>query len=129
MLGARRQTPLRLRTMSENTNSGMPAASARKTSEDTDPEILAPGANSSANPPTRTPEGLLALDKAKGMECLKVMRSYMATCWWFVQPLLFTLIGADIPVEKLRADTIGKFLGAILHGICWMWASFVHGFK
>lgn len=50
---------------------------------------------------------LLALDKKKGMECLKVMRSYMATCWWFLQPLLFCLIGADIPVEKLRADTIG----------------------
>lgn len=51
---------------------------------------------------------LLALDRAKGLECLKVMRGYMATCWWFVQPLLFCLIGGDIPVEKLRADTIGE---------------------
>ena len=57
-----------------------------------------------------TSESLLALDRAKGLECLKVMRGYMATCWWFVQPLLFCLIGADIPVEKLRADTIGSSL-------------------
>lgn len=65
----------------------------RKTSEDLETEALAT---------------LLVLDKAKGLECLKVMRGYMATCWWFLQPLLFCLIGADIPVEKLRADTIGE---------------------
>ncbi|KAL5105115.1 Sodium/hydrogen exchanger 9B2 [Taenia crassiceps] len=70
-----------------------------KTSEDLQTEALAT---------------LLVLDKAKGLECLKVMRGYMATCWWFVQPLLFCLIGADIPVEKLRADTIGRGIASIL---------------
>lgn len=70
-------------------------AAFRRTSEDLETEALAT---------------LLVLDKAKGLECLKVMRGYMATCWWFVQPLLFCLIGADIPVEKLRADTIGELL-------------------
>ncbi|VDK27498.1 unnamed protein product [Taenia asiatica] len=71
----------------------------RKTSEDLETEALAT---------------LLVLDKAKGLECLKVMRGYMATCWWFLQPLLFCLIGADIPVEKLRADTIGRGIASIL---------------
>nr|CDS21058.1 mitochondrial sodium:hydrogen exchanger [Echinococcus granulosus] len=73
----------------DNVRTAAPAF--RKTSEDLQTEALAT---------------LLVLDKAKGLECLKVMRGYMATCWWFVQPLLFCLIGADIPVEKLRADTI-----------------------
>ncbi|CDS38141.2 mitochondrial sodium:hydrogen exchanger [Echinococcus multilocularis] len=75
------------------------APAFRKTSEDLQTEALAT---------------LLVLDKAKGLECLKVMPSYMATCWWFVQPLLFRLIGADIPVEKLRADTIGRGIASIL---------------
>ncbi|EUB58632.1 Mitochondrial sodium/hydrogen exchanger NHA2 [Echinococcus granulosus] len=81
----------------DNVRTAAPAF--RKTSEDLQTEALAT---------------LLVLDKAKGLECLKVMRGYMATCWWFVQPLLFCLIGADIPVEKLRADTIGRGIASIL---------------
>ncbi|VDN98960.1 unnamed protein product [Rodentolepis nana] len=54
------------------------------------------------------------LAKAKGHECLKVMRNFVSTCWWFVQPLLFCLIGADIPVEKLKTDVILKGIASIL---------------
>nr|CDS29521.1 hypothetical transcript [Hymenolepis microstoma] len=57
---------------------------------------------------------LLELAKAKGNECLKVMRNFVSTCWWFVQPLLFCLIGADIPFEKLKGPVILKGIASIL---------------
>ncbi|VDD75179.1 unnamed protein product [Mesocestoides corti] len=111
-IGAKKKGLVRWNTTTENTAN---IHTSTTPSEDPDSEFLTTDVNSSAAPPLRiTPEALLALDKAKGQECLKVMRSYMATCWWFVQPLLFCLIGADIPVEKLRPDTIGLGIASIL---------------
>lgn len=51
----------------------------------------------------------IELAKVKGKECLKVMRSFISTCWWFLQPLLFCLIGADIPVENLKGPAMSEY--------------------
>lgn len=72
----------------------------RKTSEDTTDKELTEAEKAE----------LLELAKAKGNECLKVMRAFVSTCWWFLQPLLFCLIGADIPFEKLKGPVIRKFV-------------------
>ncbi|KAM7538941.1 hypothetical protein Aperf_G00000057574 [Anoplocephala perfoliata] len=64
--------------------------------------------------------------KAKGKECLKVMRSFISTCWWFLQPLLFCLIGADIPVEKLKGPVMARGILSIIIALCFRFvASFL----
>uniref|UniRef100_A0A0X3P1B4 Sodium/hydrogen exchanger 9B1 n=1 Tax=Schistocephalus solidus TaxID=70667 RepID=A0A0X3P1B4_SCHSO len=62
----------------------------------------------------------------RGLACVKTMRSFMATLWWFVQPLLFCLIGADVAVEKVRIDVVGRGIAAIACAlVCRLFATFL----
>ncbi|CAH8446093.1 unnamed protein product [Heterobilharzia americana] len=50
----------------------------------------------------------------RGMACLNSMRRTMAVTWWFVQPILFSLIGSEVDIIHLPGGSTGRGIGAFL---------------
>ncbi|KAL3311393.1 Sodium/hydrogen exchanger 9B2, partial [Cichlidogyrus casuarinus] len=52
----------------------------------------------------------------RGMECLKSIRIVYAALWWFLQPLLFVLIGTEVNLFKLFTErqSVGHGIFALL---------------
>ncbi|VEL35316.1 unnamed protein product [Protopolystoma xenopodis] len=51
----------------------------------------------------------------RGAFCLLSTRQTFAALWWFVQPLLFALIGAEIDVTKIKGGALGKLAIPLMH--------------
>ncbi|KAM3174039.1 hypothetical protein ACTXT7_011359 [Hymenolepis weldensis] len=103
------------------------AANAPSVAEDSKKRGRKPSEDTTDKELTETEKAeLLELAKAKGNECLKVMRAFISTCWWFLQPLLFCLIGADIPFEKLKGPVILRGIASLAIALCFrLLASFL----
>lgn len=63
--------------------------------------------SSNASLPSATPT-------ERGLACLNSMRRTMAATWWFVQPILFSLIGSEVNVFNMRGESTGRGVGAFL---------------
>ncbi|BHF79714.1 Sodium/hydrogen exchanger 9B2 [Sparganum proliferum] len=86
---------------------------------------VAPAAAAAALPLPPPPDAVPSASE-RGLACVKTMRTFMATLWWFVQPLLFCLIGADVAVEKMRIDVVGLGIAAICCAlVCRLLATFL----
>ncbi|VDP74551.1 unnamed protein product [Echinostoma caproni] len=64
---------------------------------------------------------LSATPQERGLACLNSMRQTLAAVWWFVQPILFSLIGAEVDLSNLAGASTAAMaiiltapLGAIL---------------
>ncbi|CAL8089022.1 unnamed protein product [Calicophoron daubneyi] len=51
---------------------------------------------------------LPATPKERGLACVCSMRQTMAAIWWFVQPVLFSLIGSEVNLARLRGASTGR---------------------
>ncbi|CAL8104569.1 unnamed protein product [Calicophoron daubneyi] len=49
-----------------------------------------------------------ATPRERGMACVCSMRQTMATLWWIVQPVLFSLIGYEVDFTRLRGTATGN---------------------
>ncbi|VDP73792.1 unnamed protein product [Schistosoma mattheei] len=45
----------------------------------------------------------------RGLACLNSMRRTMAVTWWFVQPILFSLIGSEVDILHMPGGSTGNF--------------------
>ncbi|CAH8438547.1 unnamed protein product [Schistosoma margrebowiei] len=50
----------------------------------------------------------------RGLACLNSMRRTMAVTWWFVQPILFSLIGSEVDILHMPGGSTGRGIGAFL---------------
>lgn len=50
----------------------------------------------------------------RGLACLNSMRRTMAVTWWFVQPILFSLIGSEVDILHMPGGSTGNFLTYII---------------
>ncbi|KAG5442010.1 Sodium/hydrogen exchanger 9B2 [Clonorchis sinensis] len=57
---------------------------------------------------------LPATPQERGLTCLNSMRQTLAAVWWFVQPVLFTLIGAEVNLFRLAGGSTGVGVGCLL---------------
>ncbi|CAH8509857.1 unnamed protein product [Dicrocoelium dendriticum] len=55
-----------------------------------------------------------ATPKERGLACVNSMRQMMAAIWWFVQPLLFSLIGSEVNLAVLAGQSIGHGVASLL---------------
>ncbi|VDQ06047.1 unnamed protein product [Trichobilharzia regenti] len=58
---------------------------------------------------TTSEEVVPATPAERGLACLNSMRRTMAVTWWFVQPILFTLIGSEVNIIHMPGESTGKF--------------------
>nr|CAH8824352.1 unnamed protein product [Trichobilharzia regenti] len=61
---------------------------------------------------TTSEEVVPATPAERGLACLNSMRRTMAVTWWFVQPILFTLIGSEVNIIHMPGESTGRGLGA-----------------
>ncbi|CAH8826819.1 unnamed protein product [Trichobilharzia szidati] len=61
---------------------------------------------------TSSEEVVPATPAERGLACLNSMRRTMAVTWWFVQPILFTLIGSEVNITHMPGGSTGRGLGA-----------------
>lgn len=69
---------------------------------DADQDQLEPASPEPDVPMPATPE-------ERGLACLNSMRQTLAAVWWFVQPILFSLIGAEVNLSTLGGASTGEF--------------------
>ncbi|KAF8565382.1 hypothetical protein P879_08360 [Paragonimus westermani] len=57
---------------------------------------------------------LPATPKERGLACVKSMRQTLAALWWFVQPILFSLIGSEVNLTQIAGQSIGQGIASLL---------------
>ncbi|KAF7260484.1 hypothetical protein EG68_03041 [Paragonimus skrjabini miyazakii] len=55
-----------------------------------------------------------ATPKERGLACVKSMRQTLAALWWFVQPILFSLIGSEVNLTQIAGQSIGQGIASLL---------------
>ncbi|THD22638.1 Sodium/hydrogen exchanger domain-containing protein 1 [Fasciola hepatica] len=57
---------------------------------------------------------LPATPEERGLACLNSMRQTLAAVWWFVQPILFSLIGAEVNLYTLGGASTGRGVACLI---------------